>query len=114
MDLGLLGENLATRYLQRKGFKILERNHSSRLGEIDLIVQRKGLLVFCEVKTRLSDDFGQPFEAVTVFKQNRLRRLAKGYLATLERDFENIRFDVISILLNDNREAEIEHIENAF
>jgi len=113
-ETGLLGEQLASLYLQRKGFKILERNLSNRLGELDLVAQRQDLLVFCEVKTRTNREFGEPFEAVTPFKQKRLKRLAEGYLARHDLFFESVRFDVISILLADREKTRIEHIENAF
>lgn len=113
-DTGLLGEQLASRYLRRKGFKILEKNFSTRIGEIDIIAMRQNLLVFCEVKTRLNKEFGEPFEAVTLYKQNRLRRLAEYYLLKHQKYFEEIRFDVISILLEEGDLMKIEHIENAF
>lgn len=115
MDTGFLGENLAARYLQRKGFKILDKNFLSRIGEIDLIASRKDLLVFCEVKTRLNKEFGEPFEAVTTYKQERLRRLAECYLQKNQYCFGEVRFDVISILLADGgTRAQIDHIKNAF
>lgn len=103
------GENLACRHLEGRGFTILERNFRIKAGEIDIIARRDDLLVFCEVKARESDEYGRPFEAVTPYKQGRIRRVAEAYLAIKNPDFEDARFDVISI-----ENGGITHIENAF
>ena len=88
----------------------MARNWRSRQGEIDLIVRRDGLMVFCEVKTRSSGAFGEPFEAVTRTKQMRIRRLAAEWLRsrTGGGPYE-LRFDVASV-----RGTEVDVIEGAF
>ncbi|MDO8885368.1 YraN family protein [Candidatus Oleimmundimicrobium sp.] len=111
--LGNKGEKLACRYLKRKGYNILQCNYRCKIGEIDIIAQKNEYLIFIEVKTRSSREFGEPFEAVTIYKQERLRRLAESYIVNNQDDKLNYRFDVISILFEDKKPA-IEHIENAF
>ncbi len=88
-------------YLER-GYEVLARNWRSSRGEIDLVVGARGVLVFCEVKTRSSGRFGQPFEAVTRAKQVRLRQLAAEWLRSPARPRRDgpapeIRFDVASV-----------------
>lgn len=113
---GISGEEEAARYLKRKGYRILSRNYRCRLGEIDLVALKRSTLVFCEVKARNDKAFGEPFEAVSQYKQERLRRLAESYLLENRQKRElNYRFDVISILFaNGGRVEELTHIENAF
>ena len=114
MRLGQRGEEMASHFLRRKGYKIVERSYRSRLGEIDLIAAKDGVLVFCEVKTRLNKKFGEPFESVTSRKQKQLRKLAELYILSHSPDL-NYRFDVVSIFLTPQRQLkEISHIENAF
>ena len=79
--LGRRGEAIAVSFLKRQGYKIIERNYRSKLGEIDIIAREKDNIVFVEVKTRRSDDFGLPQEAVSYRKQYRLTKIALGYLA---------------------------------
>ncbi|HEX8803420.1 MAG TPA: YraN family protein [Acidimicrobiales bacterium] len=79
--LGARGEQLAADWYAARGYEVVARNWRCRDGEIDLVVRRDGVLVFCEVKTRTSSRFGVPAEAVTVPKQRRLRALAVRYLA---------------------------------
>jgi putative endonuclease len=106
--LGAAGEDRAADWYRRRGYTVLARNWRCREGELDLVVRRGRVLVFVEVKTRRSDRFGVPAEAVTPTKQRRLRTLARRYLAdTGERG--SLRFDVVSILA-----GRIEVIEAAF
>ncbi len=112
-ERGLRGERLAGRYLRRRGFSLLERNFSCPLGEIDLIAAKRGLLVFCEVKTRANDSFAPPFEAVNRGKIMRLERTAEYWLNTRPRPREECRFDVITVLLGKGR-PRVEHFEDAF
>ncbi len=120
-ETGQTGEELARRYLSDRGYRILETNHRTKLGEIDIIAQDAGTIVFCEVKTRRGNRFGRPFEAVNARKQARLQRLGEEYAARLLRRYPreavhrapHFRFDVLSIRLKDG-EPEIEHIQNAF
>ena len=107
---GLKGEFRAKQFLENKGYKILESNYKNKIGEIDLIAVDKSYLVFVEVKTRESLRFGYPREAVNFYKQQKIRRVAMGYLKHKGLfDKVNIRFDVVDILGDD-----ITHIENAF
>ncbi len=108
---GLKGEDLAVNYLKKKGYRILEKNYRTPLGEIDIIAEKKGTVVFVEVKTRTSDAFGLPEEAVTRQKQERIKKVALLYLKGLNR-VPPVRFDVLSIELKP--EPVIQHIEYAF
>ena len=110
---GAWGEDLALRYLIRRGYRLLARNYRKRRGEIDLIVRDDDTLVFVEVKLRRSTGFGGPLEAVTARKQATIRSLAEQYLAENQPDFETLRFDVIGILATRSG-THIDHIEDAF
>ncbi len=103
------GEDLAVRYLQDKGYKILSRNFKTKLGEIDIIARENKTIVFVEVKTRKSDYFGLPREAVTASKQRKIRMVATQYLKLHGGLNQECRFDVIDILCGD-----ITHLENCF
>ena len=99
-ELGSKGEDLAVQYLKKKGFKVIERNYHCSAGEIDLVAREKNTLVFVEIKTRSSSDYGLPQEAVDRFKQRKMIEAARTYLA--ERHLtEDIpaRFDVVAIHL---------------
>jgi putative endonuclease len=96
--LGQAGEDRAAEWYARHGYRIIERNWRSRIGEIDLICARPDVLVFCEVKNRRTDRLGDPVEAVTRAKQLRLRRLASQYLFLHTCGEHNVRFDVAAIL----------------
>lgn len=116
MTLGRSGEDLAARYLNQKNYQIIERNFRSKLGEIDIIARQGKTLIFCEVKTRLNNAYGYPFEAVTMHKQNKIRKVAELYLIKARNEtgnYDSIRFDVISVV-SAGRSVNIEHIENAF
>ncbi|MDQ3784287.1 MAG: YraN family protein [Actinomycetota bacterium] len=95
--LGESGEDLAAALYRRQGFAIVDRNYRCRIGELDIVARKGSLLVFCEVKTRSSDRWGDPSEAVGAVKQGRLRRLAGHWLATHRARHSEIRFDVVSI-----------------
>ena len=112
---GARGEYWAARFLQEKGYKILEKNFRNKLGEVDLIVKDKGTVCFVEVKVRMSTAFGMPFEAVHYRKQKKLAQLAQSYLK-FKFHTVNIfsRFDVISILIDGDNKPCITHIPNAF
>ena len=106
--LGKQGENAACRYLKRRGYKIIERNYKTRFGEVDIIARKDDTVAFIEVKTRLTDKFGAPAEAVTFAKQRKYALSAQFYFSQCEDDCI-IRFDVI-----EGFRGEINHIENAF
>lgn len=95
---GAYGERRAAEWYVHEGFDILDRNwRSGRLGELDIVAGRDRLIVFCEVKSRATDAFGDGSEAITAVKQARLRRLAGAWLAAHERHSGEIRFDVVSV-----------------
>jgi putative endonuclease len=96
--LGAHGEDQAARWYETHGYTVVARNWRGTGGEIDLVAQRDRVLVICEVKTRTSDRFGSPAEAVTIAKQRRIRRLAAELLATTDTPRGEIRFDVVAIL----------------
>jgi putative endonuclease len=99
--LGARGEDRAADWYRAAGYKVVARNWRCAEGELDLVVERPGELVFCEVKTRTSDRFGVPAEAVTIAKRRRLRTLAARFLADHALDAgtagRNVRFDVVAV-----------------
>jgi putative endonuclease len=101
---GRAGEELACRFLEQNGYTIIETNHRSRYGEIDIIARKDGILAFIEVKTRLGKRYGEPFEAVGPRKQNQIRRMASMWVAANQGDPAlrecDFRFDVISVYLS--------------
>jgi putative endonuclease len=97
-SLGVSGEDLAAGILEKQGYQIIERNYRTPRGEIDLVARHDGALVFIEVKTRTSERFGTPQEAVHEAKQERLRLLAEYYLQQREPGDVTVRFDVVAIL----------------
>jgi len=107
--LGAQGEAMAARWYEAEGYVVVARNWRCRDGEIDLILRRDRTTVFCEVKTRTSDAFGSPAEAVTRAKQMRLRRLAACWLAENPGARGPLRFDVAAILA-----GQLEVLEAAF
>jgi putative transposase len=112
-QLGEHGENLAAAALRQQGYKILERNYVTPMGEIDLIARQGKTLVIVEVKTRKSSRFGSPQESVSLTKQNRLRRLADYYLKDKRLTGAMVRFDVVAVTLAGD-EPRVEIISNAF
>ena len=107
--LGASGEDAVAAWYQGHGYEVLERNWRCRAGELDLILRRGRTFVFCEVKTRSSNAFGAPVEAITRDKQVRLRHLAARWLEDAPMHPTDIRFDVASVLA-----GEIEVLEGAF
>lgn len=113
---GPWGEERAARYLRLRGWHILERNYSTRLGEIDLIASRRGILAFIEVKTRKNAMRGEAREFVTAAKQQRIIATASCYMAEHGTELQP-RFDVIEVYAPDGVETRfprINHLENAF
>ncbi|MCI0547277.1 MAG: YraN family protein [Candidatus Rokubacteria bacterium] len=109
------GEEEAARFLQRCGYTILDKNIRTRAGEIDLVAKEGKTLVFVEVKTR-KDLIGDPPQAgVRTRKQNRLGKLAQGYLKLKRLREVPCRFDVVAVIVNDEGGVKaIRHIPNAF
>jgi putative endonuclease len=113
IELGKKGEDLAVSFLELKGYSIIERNWRYRRAEIDIIAKLDDKLVFIEVKTRSTDVFGNPEEAVHLKKQDLIARAAGAYILKVQHDWL-IRYDVVSILLFADGTYAIEHIEDAF
>ncbi len=111
--LGDAGEDLAAAALRKQGYKILERNYTTPLGEIDLIARHRGDLVFIEVKTRKSLRYGAPQDAVSPAKQARLHKLADYYVKRQRLGEVPLRFDVVGITVSVDG-PQVEVIQNAF
>ncbi len=111
-DLGQKGEELARKFLSKKGFKIVDTNWTFGKDEIDIVAYDKEYLVIVEVKTRRSNYFGEPYFAVTKKKQEFLIRAAQAYITRKDIDNE-ARFDIVSIVVTPDGNH-IEHIEDAF
>ena len=101
-------------WYEREGYEILGRNWRRREGELDLILGRGRAVVFCEVKTRTSNRFGAPVEAVTRTKQQRIRVLAALWLGENGRQARDLRFDVASVMVERGAEPVIDVLEGAF
>ena len=100
LQLGARGEKLAAQFLKRSGYKILYRNFRARRGgEVDLVCREDDTLVFVEVKTRSSTDFGRPFEAINIAKRRLISRGALAWLQLLDNPDILFRFDVVEIVL---------------
>jgi putative endonuclease len=110
---GRAGEGAAARVYERRGFVVVARNWRCALGEIDLVLLRRGLLVFCEVKTRSGTAFGGGYEAVSWSKRKKLRDLAEVYVGQHGFAHVDVRFDVASVWLSRDR-PDVEVFEDAF
>lgn len=112
---GAVGENLACRHLRKQGYKILYRNFRGRTGgEIDIVCRDRDTLVFVEVKTRSSEDFGRPVETIRRDQRERISRGALAWLRMLDHPDILFRFDVVEILMQENAPPTVELIQNAF
>jgi putative endonuclease len=112
-EIGKKGETVAVRYLKKQGYRIVEQNYRSKVGEIDIIARDKQSLVFVEVKTRSSRSFGSPKWAITPKKQKAISMAALYYLKMTNQNDVDARFDVVSILLQ-GEDTQIELVRNAF
>ena len=101
--LGTGGEDIAARLYREQGFDVVDRNYRVPGGELDLVARRGSTIVFCEVKTRRSDRWGVPAEAVSWRKQQRLRRAGAQWLREHQPGRVDVRFDVVSILVERGR-----------
>ncbi len=114
LDLGRSGEQIAAKYLRKKGFRILEQNYRTRAGEIDIIAKIGEVIVFTEVKTRKGKFLDSPLAAVTIQKQRQISKVALEYLKNEDLFDMDGRFDVIAVEVRPLRPPHIEHIEYAF
>lgn len=111
---GRLGEDLAHRFLQRRGFTVVARNFATRSGsgELDLVAWEGGTLVFVEVKTRRSSEMGSPASAVGEAKRERVLRAAREYARRAGADLASARFDVVSVVLAEK--PQVDHLRGVF
>ncbi len=112
--VGAYGERVAVRHLLDQGMVLLDRNWRCGTGEIDAILRDGHALVFVEVKTRRTDEFGTPAEAVVPAKTARIRRLAAIWLTETGLHPREVRFDVVSVQPQPTGRASVEHIRGAF
>lgn len=110
-EIGDFGEEITSKYLEKNGYRILDRNYSKPFGEIDIIAIKGDMISFVEVKTRKSDDFAYAAEAVDYYKQERIKRASQAFL--MERNLTDflISFDISEVYLDTRK---INYIENAF
>lgn len=113
---GVQGEELAAQFLTKKGYRIITRNFKARYGEIDIVAlnssEKNPVLVFIEVKTRTSNQFGTPLEAITPWKLRSVIQTAQYYKLAHKNLPDAMRIDAVSILLNTDGSHTIEHVEN--
>jgi putative endonuclease len=115
VDRGAYWEGAVTTFLQAKGYHLLERNFRGPHGEIDIITEQAGRIVFIEVKARRSAAYGMPYEAVTPKKQKAIIATAEVFLYQRGwSDQKEVRYDIISVLYPKNAAPQITHIEDAF
>jgi putative endonuclease len=109
IEVGASGEDRAVAHLVRAGFRIVERNYRCKLGELDVIARDGGVLVFVEVRSRRSNEFGNALDAVSAHKRKKVTRVAMSYIAYRRPRFVEARFDVVAIT-----GAELVHIKDAW
>ncbi|HET7632853.1 MAG TPA: YraN family protein [Gemmatimonadaceae bacterium] len=110
---GELGERIAERWLQRRGWRVVSRRYRFGHRDIDLVVERDGVVAFVEVKARTGLQFGDPVEAVNWRKRRELELSASSWIAHHGRARESYRFDVVGVLMQ-GRRVRVRHVENAF
>lgn len=111
-EKGKEGEEIASRYLLRRGYSIIRRNYRSSFGEVDIIAYDPSTetLVFVEVKHRKANSLSSPLESITPLKIERIKKTALQFLSEITVNYSSVRFDAISVV--DGRVEE--HVENAF
>ncbi|SHM33016.1 YraN family protein [Cryptosporangium aurantiacum] len=112
--VGAYGERVAARHLEQAGLVVLDRNWRCADGELDIVARDGTALVICEVKTRRSERYGTPAEAVVAAKATRLRRLAAQWIRAAGVHPETVRFDVVSVRPQRSGAAHVEHLRGAF
>ena len=118
-EFGNIGEEIAAEFLRKKGYQLIERNfRAGRLGEIDIIAFKDEYICFIEVKCRSGTRFGRPSESIDRRKQKNIIKLASVYMSRRGIGENNVRFDVVEVMISENNNAavaaEINHITNAF
>ena len=107
---GIIGEKIAQDYLSNKGYKILETNFYTKKGEIDIVAKKASYIIFIEVKTRTNMKYGTPAMAVNSTKKKHIKFVAKIYLSLNKIKEQDVRFDVIEVLIMDGK-CKINHLE---
>jgi len=113
-EFGRFGEEIAGRYLARRGYKILDKNYRTKSGELDIVAMDGRTLVFVEVKSRRSQSFGTPGDAVDARKRRRMEKAALAYISEKNKGGLQCRFDVIGVTAAGGEEPEIELVKDAF
>ncbi len=114
LQFGHEGESAAIAFLKKKGYRVLEKNFRSKVGEIDIIAEQAGVVVFIEVKARSNHEFGHPFDALTPIKQKKIIQTAQSFLARKRIAEKPMRFDVVALTSDPHGSWEVELLENAF
>lgn len=113
IKIGKFGQDIAAEFFLKKDYKILEKNFYSRFGEIDLIAEKDGQVIFAEVKTRLGHNFGIPEDALDNNKAKKIKETALEYLIKNNINSDNYRFDLIAVEIDkENKSAQIRHYKN--
>ena len=108
------GEDIATAYLESKGYKVVDRNYFFERAEVDIVAFDESCIVFVEVKKRTRTDYGKPEDFITPEKIDNLYKAAEAWIYERKMDTAPARFDVIAIVQKENEAPEIKHFENAF
>lgn len=112
-QIGRSGQDIARKFLLERGYEILAENYFTRSGEVDLIAKQNEQLVFAEVKTRLSEKYGLPEEAVTAEKKAKMLEAAWQYLAEKNLNTDNFRLDCLAVIIDQyKKQATIRHHKN--
>ncbi len=107
MRLGAAGEDFACRYMEGKGYEVVERSFRCPFGEIDIVALKDGEMVFAEVKTRSTSAYGRPREAVNRAKLSRMEKCARYYLMKTDRPYHGVSLDVIEVTVEHIRQVSI-------
>ena len=113
-QLGVEGEAMALHFLESQGLILLARNYRCRIGELDLVLKDHSQIVFVEVRTKSSQEFGTGLESITFKKRSKLKLVAQHFMACHDLQGVDIRFDVISICKPSSGPSVLEHVKGAF
>jgi putative endonuclease len=113
-DIGRYGEDLAAAYLESKDWLIFDRNYSFEKAEVDIVATDRNYIIFVEVKFRTNTYFGEPEDAVTPSKVTSIKKAAEAWIYERKMETAVVRFDVISIVQQNNEAPQITHLEDAF
>jgi putative endonuclease len=112
--LGVRGESVAARHLEREGWSILHRNFRMGRKEIDLVARRGEVVAFVEVKSRAGSGYGHPLEAITWRKRREIQQVASSWVHRFGREGDVYRFDAVAVMWLPGRDPEVEHVEDAW